>query len=102
MKSINKKISLLRPVLSEKTLKMYNTFKICTFLVNRESTKKQIGYDFEEQFGVKPEAVRVVTSRDIVNTRNRKTYSQKLRRRFNKKAYISVGDNKIDIFEKVN
>lgn len=101
MKNIVKKQVIMKPVVSEKSLNMYANLKVCTFEVAKDSTKKQIQYDFEAMFGIKPVSVTVVTKRDLINTRHKKTYQVKTRRNFAKKAYISIGENKLDIFENI-
>lgn len=80
---------------------MYNNLKVCTFEVSSDASKKQIAHDFEEMFAIKPVSVTVVTKRNLVNTRNPKTYQSSTRRVFAKKAYITIGENKLDIFENI-
>jgi ribosomal protein L23 len=101
MKAINKKQVIIKPLISEKTLTLYHNLKVCTFIVERESTKKDIAFTFESMFGIKPEKVKVVVGRDAVSTRNRKTYQKKTKRLIRKKAYVSIGENKLDIFENI-
>jgi large subunit ribosomal protein L23 len=101
MKQLIKKQVILKPVVSEKSLGLYNNLKVCTFEVSRDSSKKQIAYDFENMFGIKPTKVSVIVGRNLVNTRNKKTYQVSTNRRYEKKAYITIGDNKLDIFENI-
>lgn len=101
MKVAVKKQVIFKPIVSEKSLRLYNNFKVCTFVVSPDATKKQVEYSFEEVFGVKPEKIRVVMERDNVNSRHKKTYQVTTKRKASKKAYITIGDNKLDIFENI-
>ncbi len=101
MKEITKKQVIFKPIVSEKSMTLYSNLKVCTFEVARDATKKQIENDFEIMFGIKPLKTTIVVNRELVNTRNRKTYQVSTNRRFTKKAYITIGDNKLDIFENI-
>lgn len=103
MKQVNNKQVILKPVVSEKSLTMYANLKICTFEVSRDSSKKQIAYDFEQMFDLKPTDVKVVVNRNAsTKHKSRKTGRLEIHRKYGKKAYISIGENKLDIFENLN
>ena len=102
MNSINKKQVILKPVISEKSLGFYKNFKVTTFEVEKFSTKRDIKFAFEEMFGIKPVSIRTVRGRTEVSSRDRRTYRINVNRKEYKKAYIGIGDNKLDIFESIN
>lgn len=102
MKPIVKKQVIVKPVISEKSLGFYKNFKVCTFEVEKFSTKRDIMYSFEEMFGIKPVSIRTVVSRTQINSRDNRTYRINTNRKEYKKAYIGIGDNKLDIFENIN
>lgn len=101
MKNISKKQIILRPIVSEKSLNLYRNLKKCTFEVDRKASKKDIITSFQEMFGIKPESIEVLRIRKQRNVRNRKTYQILTIRKESKKAYISIGENKLDIFENI-
>lgn len=101
MKIVDKKQIILKPIFSEKTIDLYRNFKKCTFEVEYKSTKKQIATVFEELYGIKPESVDIVVLKKRRNVIDRNTYRVITKRKKGKKAYISIGDNKLDIFENI-
>jgi len=101
MKALNKKQVILKPVISEKSLRLYRNMKTATFMVDRKASKKDIAYNFEQMFNIKPEKVAVVARRLETKARNRKTYQLTQKRKMGKKAYINIGENKLDIFENI-
>ena len=101
MKSTNKKQVILKPVISEKSLTLYRNLRTATFIVEKTASKKDIAYNFEQMFGIKPENVGVVLKREESKSRNRKTYQSNTKRSMSKKAYINIGENKLDIFENI-
>lgn len=102
MEVLSKKQVILKPVLSEKSLTYYKNFKVCTFWVKSDATKKDIEYSFKAAFGIEPKAVRTVVQRKNRTVRNRKTYSAQEIRKYVKKAYINIGDSSLEIFESIN
>lgn len=101
MKSTNKKQVILKPVVSEKSLNMYKNLRKATFIVEKAASKKDIAFNFEQMFGIKPVGITVVSQRIERKTRNRKTYQLTTKRGMSKKAYINIGENKLDIFENI-
>ena len=99
MEVLNKKQILIRPAISEKSLLNYRNNRVCTFWVNPKSTKADIGYNFKTLFDIEPKSIRTVVLHD---TSTRGSYvNRTVKRRYMKKAYINIGDNKLDIFENI-
>jgi ribosomal protein L23 len=92
---------ILKPLISEKTLNAYKVNKVCTFWVDSKSTKKDISYSFKEVYGIEPKSITTVVQRKDKTTRNKKTYDAKTTRKYVKKAYINIGENKLDTFENI-
>lgn len=101
MQNLNAHVIIKKPLISEKSLYLYKMFKICTFWVDPKATKKQIEYEFEQLFGIKPRAIRTSLLKKRKKYREAKTYLTKVKRSFLKKAYIDIGDNKLNVFEDV-
>lgn len=102
METQNKKIVIMKPVVSEKTLNSYRNMRVATFIVPTNMTKKDIVYNFEKLFGVKPVSIKTSIIKKSKNRRDRKTYRTITRRIEEKKAFIGIGDAKIEIFENIN
>lgn len=100
-KSSNLKVYLKNPLINEKTLYLYNNFKVCTFLVDSGATKKQIMYEFERLFGIKPIDVKTCIVKPRLSKRDPSNYRKLVIRRKYKKAYIAIGDSSLDIFENI-
>lgn len=99
MIKLSKKNVIIRPLVSEKSAKLYNEMKVVTFVVDRRASKKEVSFNFEQLFNIKPIKVNFVMTRSIKNTRDSKTYRLISSRKLMKKAYICIGDNKLEIFE---
>lgn len=100
MELSKKKQSILKPVLSEKSLKEYSVNKYCTFWVDPKATKAQIKSEFKSIFGIEPVSVRTVVSRKTLKHRTISKIS--LNRKYVKKAYVNIGQNTLDIFENIS
>jgi ribosomal protein L23 len=101
MEVLTRKQVILRPVMSEKSLSFYKNNRVCSFWVDTKATKKDIVFSFKETFGVETKAIRTVVYRKNATVRNRKTYASKEVRKYVKKAYITIGEGTIDIFESI-
>lgn len=99
MEVLLKKQTILKPVLSEKSLNSYHNNKVCVFWVDIKSTKTDIAKNFKDHFGIEALVVRTVIQRknSKVRTKQRNAEVRKLA----KKAYINIGDNTLDIFENI-
>jgi ribosomal protein L23 len=100
MKEMIKKQVIVRPIISEKSIDYYSRLKVCSFLVDVKSSKKDILYTFKEMFGIEPESIKTVVFRKATKNRG-KFYSDKYNRVYAKKAYIGIGDSTLDIFENI-
>lgn len=94
-------VYIKKPILTEKSLNLYNNYKICTFFVDINASKKQIGYEFENLFGIKPIYIKTSILKSRVYRRSPKDYRKLVLRKKIKKAYISIGDSTLDIFENI-
>jgi ribosomal protein L23 len=102
MEVLSKKQVIIKPILSEKSLTYYKNFKVCTFWVNPDASKKDIQFSFKSAFGIDAKTVRTVVQRKNRTVRNKKTYASKEIRTYVKKAYINIGDSSLEIFESIN
>lgn len=99
MEILNKKQTLLRPAISEKSILNYRNNRICTFWVDSKATKAEISYNFKSQFEIEPKGIRTVVIHD---TTKKGSYTNRItKRRYMKKAYINIGENTLDIFENI-
>ncbi|MCW1300924.1 MAG: 50S ribosomal protein L23 [Candidatus Nanoarchaeia archaeon] len=55
--------ALLYPLISEKSVKLIEQENTITFIVNEKANKIEIKREFERQFGVKVDEVRVCTTK---------------------------------------
>ena len=97
----NKRVILISPLITEKTLGLYRSSKVCVFVVHPRSSKKQIEYEFESLYGIKPLYVRTSLLKYRSVKINYKSYKRNLVLKKLKKAYIGIGDAVLDIFESV-
>jgi ribosomal protein L23 len=99
MEALVKKQSIIRPLLSEKSVTEYRKNRTCTFWVSPKATKTEIAHEFKELFDIEAVKVQTLVSRKETNVRT-KTRSE-LKRKVSKKAYINIGEQTLDIFENI-
>lgn len=95
---------IIKPLITEKTYKLYKDNRVVTFIVDKKATKKNIAYYFNKIYGINPTSVRVVSSRKEntgLVTKNGRLISRTHNRIKYKKAYINIGENKLEIFENI-
>jgi ribosomal protein L23 len=95
----NKKTVIVSPVLTEKSIDRYKNLKICTFKVNKNSTKSEISKEFSDLYGIKPTSVKTVVVKSIKSKPG--SFGRSKNRKYIKKAYVYINDNTLDIFDEV-
>lgn len=95
-----KKQLFIRPVLSEKSLDAYRKNRVCTFWIAPQTTKSELKKEFNDVFGIVPLSITTVISRRNKSIRTAKKFDTS--RKYVKKAYVNIGDKKLDIFENIS
>ncbi len=90
---------LIRPILTEKALKLSEEKNQYAFEVHRKATKEEIKKAVEEKFGVKVESVRTVIIQGKRKVRFTRKGIQEGKKPDIKKAYVTLSkDSKIDYY----
>ncbi len=89
---------LIRPVLTEKSLKLAKELNKYTFEVNKKVNKFEIKHAIEEKFDVKVKSIKIINTLGKVKRFGAKRLEG--RRKSVKKAVVTLDSkDKIDIFE---
>jgi ribosomal protein L23 len=89
----------MKEIISEKSIKSYKDYRVCTFQVDLNANKYSISKLFKSKFNIDPVFVNVVNRLGKLK-RNRKNFRKFTMVGSKKIAYIKIPlDKKIDIFE---
>ncbi|RMD77007.1 50S ribosomal protein L23 [Candidatus Dojkabacteria bacterium] len=89
----------MNPVLTEKTIKLYQDFRVCTFEVSLKDNKSSLRYAFYKKYGIRPISVNIINrlgkfKRDKKNLRKGRIVGSK------KIALFKIDKNKsLNLFE---
>jgi len=89
---------LVKPMITEKSIKLVKDLNIYTFVVEKSATAKNVASNVKKVFDVNVLDVRLLNMKGKTKS-NAKTRRSYIKNRF-KKAYVQVAkDQKIDLFD---